>query len=820
MQLKYCLWGVLIPWMTGASVWAGEIPLSVTSDSASRSAKSDIKGNAAGDSATSTSTSAIQTASKMAKTADVDEIFAPYLDRIQQSLPPQWVMRLPAPMPLSRGQKATLPNAQVQVAQSITPPRLTVNLVNCRSGETDCLLGSFAAEPSTSAAAQVALQQHQLAASPITLGNGMQGYLWAGERHQQAVSSVMWVQDGMIYTVSFPHHERQNLLYAAVYMANAQPITAPAPAPGTEPVSPSTKALPPAPTAPPSAVAAGLTTAPASSRQTVPRVRQAQNSPPDRDRFLQSPSPPQPLPNEQPVLPLAPPTPVESSPPPTENLPPIPVRRIAVVDSRILTPPEIAAIKNSLEGKTVPFEKLTQATDQITKYYLDRGYITSRAVLLPQTPEDAKNGVVRIRVIEGELEKITVEGTQRLEAYVRDRVARGVTTPLNARKLEDQLRLLLIDPLFKNVVPTLQAGSGEGKSILMVRVIEAPPFNGSVDFDNLSPPSVGSERVGVNLRYRNLAGLGDEVSAAHYRTFTGGSKITSFAYRVPLNSMEGSLQIGVDINRNRITQSPFDQLDIQGASEQYQISYRQPLVRSPQQEFALSFGFAFQNGQTFIFDNLPTPFGIGPDANGVSRTSVFKFGQDYVARDPKGAWSVRSQFSFGTGLFDATSNPAPIPDGRFFSWLGQAQRVQRLSEGQLLITQLDLQLTPNSLLPSQQFVLGGGQSVRGYRQNARTGDNGVRFSVEDRVTLQRDKGGTPTLLVTPFIDLGAVWNVADNPNRLPRQTFLMGAGVGVLWQPWPGLNLRLDYGLPLIDLSDRGNNLQDNGWYFTVDYQF
>ncbi|ERT03556.1 polypeptide-transport-associated ShlB-type domain protein [Lyngbya aestuarii BL J] len=39
-----------------------------------------------------------------------------------------------------------------------------------------------------------------------------------------------------------------------------------------------------------------------------------------------------------------------------------------------------------------------------------------------------------------------------------------------------------------------------------------------------------------------------------------------------------------------------------------------------------------------------------------------------------------------------------------------------------------------------------------------------------------------------------------------------------MWEPLPGLNLRLDYGVPLVDLQDRGNNIQDDGFYFSVTY--
>lgn len=62
--------------------------------------------------------------------------------------------------------------------------------------------------------------------------------------------------------------------------------------------------------------------------------------------------------------------------------------------------------------------------------------------------------------------------------------------------------------------------------------------------------------------------------------------------------------------------------------------------------------------------------------------------------------------------------------------------MQQLSNDHLLLIQADLQLTPDSLLPFQQFVIGGGQSVRGYRQNIRSGDNGFRVAIKDRFTVQ------------------------------------------------------------------------------------
>ncbi|NJK27868.1 MAG: ShlB/FhaC/HecB family hemolysin secretion/activation protein, partial [Coleofasciculaceae cyanobacterium SM2_3_26] len=154
------------------------------------------------------------------------------------------------------------------------------------------------------------------------------------------------------------------------------------------------------------------------------------------------------------------------------------------------------------------------------------------------------------------------------------------------------------------------------------------------------------------------------------------------------------------------------------------------------------------------------------------------------------------------------------------SWTLQTPTIAALRQRpNLLIVQGDLQLSPNSLLPSDQFVIGGGTSLRGYRQNIRSGDNGFRFSVESRFTVARDAAGVPKAYLAPFFDLGTVWNVDDNPNQLPDQTFLLGAGLGAFWEPLPGLRLRVDYAVPFIDLDDRGDNLQDDGLYFNVNFR-
>ncbi|MEO0539657.1 MAG: ShlB/FhaC/HecB family hemolysin secretion/activation protein [Cyanobacteria bacterium P01_A01_bin.105] len=518
-----------------------------------------------------------------------------------------------------------------------------------------------------------------------------------------------------------------------------------------------------------------------------------------------------PLPPESPIIPTppAPETPEQPDAPPPEAPPETPrveVSDIQVVGSTVFDDDDFAPILTDFEGQALTLEELRQAADAVTQLYLNNGYITSRAILANQTVTD---GVVQLQVIEGRLADIEIEGAPRLQGYVRDRIALGSGIPLSQVELENQLRLLRIDPLIENIEASLRAGEGLGESLLLVRVTEAEPVEAHLIVDTSSPTSVGVVRMGAEVTYRNPLGYGDQLSATAYRATTGGSHVYGVTYQAPVNAMNGTLTARYLPSNFRIIDPPsIAALNVRGSADVYELSYRQPVIRTPQEELALSLGFRHRSGRTLI----STGFTIDE-----SRTSVVQFGQDYLRRDPQGAWALRSQFSLGTELLDATRRPSPLPDGQFFSWLGQVQRAQVLNSDNLLIVQADVQLSANSLLGSEQFVIGGPQSVRGYSQNARFGDNGLRLSVEDRIVAQRDEAGAPILQIAPFVDLASVWNSGSGTAN--QQNFLLGTGVGFLYQPVEPLNLRVDVGVPLVNLNEPGDSPQDAFIYLLIDYE-
>ncbi|MEL6554002.1 MAG: ShlB/FhaC/HecB family hemolysin secretion/activation protein [Cyanobacteria bacterium J06621_11] len=510
-----------------------------------------------------------------------------------------------------------------------------------------------------------------------------------------------------------------------------------------------------------------------------------------------------PLPEPAPVLP-------ETETPPDVPVTPTPgegevlVTEIQVVGSSAFSETDFDAIVGEYEGQILGLRGLRQVADDITQLYLESGYITSRAILSEQT---IVNGVVQVRVVEGSLEEIQVEGTDRLARYVRDRVNLANRKPLNQVDLESQLQLLRADPLIDRIEASLRAGTGEGQSQLIVRVLEAPWFSGRAVFDTNSPPSVGVARTGLETNYKNLLGLGDSLSVSGYRTTTGGSNTYAFTYNLPLNAMNGTLQARYLPSTFELIEPELASLGVEGSSDTYELTYRQPIIRKPNEELALSLGFRQRMGETLVSD-------VVIDS---TRTSVVQFGQDYLRRDRSGAWGVRSQFNLGTGLFDATDREDDQADGQFFSWLGQVQRAQVLNRDNLLLMQGSLQLSADSLLGADQFIVGGPSSVRGYSQNARFGDNGFRASVEDRFTLQRNDDGSAALQVAPFLDTALVWNKEENTND---QNFLLGTGAGLIVNYVENVEARFDVGVPLVALNESGDSDQDVFMYFSLNYRF
>lgn len=154
--------------------------------------------------------------------------FLPHLERIRTALPEGLVMRLPTKISLRGPSDIDESKLVVRVFPSETPVRFTVSLFTCEQSVHPCLLGSFSVDKATTASAQRDLQRHQTQGAPITLIDDVdvKGYLLEGPRQTPSYgfSTLMWQQEGMIYTISFPAIERETILSMAISMARGQTL--------------------------------------------------------------------------------------------------------------------------------------------------------------------------------------------------------------------------------------------------------------------------------------------------------------------------------------------------------------------------------------------------------------------------------------------------------------------------------------------------------------------------------------------------------------------------------------------------------------------
>ena len=122
----------------------------------------------------------------------------------------------------------------------------------------------------------------------------------------------------------------------------------------------------------------------------------------------------------------------------------------------------------------------------------------------------------------------------------------------------------------------------------------------------------------------------------------------------------------------------------------------------------------------------------------------------------------------------------------------------------------DGQWPDDQLLPMEQFSVGGARSVRGYETNQLVRDIGFSASIEYRYPVLR-KQGRPTLQLAAFFDAGGAW---FNNRPEPAPEMIAAPGVGVLWDPMPGIHAELYYGYALKDIEIQGDNLQADGIHF------
>jgi len=485
------------------------------------------------------------------------------------------------------------------------------------------------------------------------------------------------------------------------------------------------------------------------------------------------------------------------------------IKRYKFIGNTVVSSDELANILHEFTGKRVMTSDLAQVRNLITQAYIDRGYINSGAVIPDQ---EVKEGVILVEITEGVLTDIHLTGMDRLrDSYILERISLDVGPPLNIGSLQKRLQLLHQDERIKTIKAELVPGSKRGEGYLNVDVMEAAPFTASLEFSNHRSPSVGSDRLQLGFRHINVTGRGDTASVRIGNT--SGLDDLGISYSLPITPEDMTIEIAYDRSNSGVVEEPFNLVDVNSKFESARIFLNYPQIADLNERLNYGFTVERRHSMTYLFGS-PYSFSDGVN-NGKSTVSALRFSQDWTKRTKNTVWAVKSMFSFGLNAFGATTNQTG-PDGRFASWLGQFQWVERMNKPfSRMIARLDTQLTNYRLLPLEKFVIGGVESVRGYRQNQLVRDNGLTASIEFRIPLLSEMSDTKKLELATYVDYGRAWDTSDSAT-VPSN--ISSVGIGLLWKPAPVFDMELYFAKKLRNIDKGGveYNLQDSGIHFMM----
>ncbi|WP_184415180.1 ShlB/FhaC/HecB family hemolysin secretion/activation protein [Rhodocyclus tenuis] len=507
-------------------------------------------------------------------------------------------------------------------------------------------------------------------------------------------------------------------------------------------------------------------------------------------------------------------------PPASTEAPRFDVFEYVVDGNSVLSPPAIERAVYPFLGPQLSLREVEQARAALEKAYQDEGYLTV-SVELPEQRVNA--GEIRLRVVEGSVEKLRVSGAQ---YHLPSRIREGVPSLAQGNvpqfdEVQSELAALGRQP-DRRVTPLLRPGKAPGKLEVELKVDDGLPLHASLEANNKQSVNTVEGRAEAALRYDNLFQRGhslglnwivaprntdhaDIVTANYGVPFAsgdyayafithsnsntpsgiGGSTVvkgTSFGarYRLALPTRGGAfahgLSVGADLkdNKDDMTQSG---LVVPRSLRYGTFSARYDLTQ-----------FDSGDGISNSFDATMT---LGARALGEHRVDCDGFEAD----------------QFACKRYNARPN--------FMSWRFGAEHRRPLFGDWNLRVRGDAQVANGPLVSQEQFGIGGSDSVRGYYEYEQFGDNGalLRLELGSPVVAWLGSVGIKGL---GFAERGQVWLIDSLPGE--KSSVGMGSfGIGLRAES-KQLSGRIEWALP--QMATKNTERNDGRVFLSLKLQF
>jgi len=183
------------------------------------------------------------------------------------------------------------------------------------------------------------------------------------------------------------------------------------------------------------------------------------------------------------------------------------------VDGNTLLPPARLAFLTNYTGAAVALPRVQQAMVELQLRYRNLGYATV-AVTLPR--QTLSQGVVHLRVVEGRLARVAVEGNQYFSSNNVRRSLPSLETNvlLNTKWFQPELDRANANA-DRQIYPVIHPGANPETSDLVLKVTDRLPFHGHIEINDKSTPNTPLLRVDSALQYNNLWQLDHQVGVQY-----------------------------------------------------------------------------------------------------------------------------------------------------------------------------------------------------------------------------------------------------------------------------------------------------------------
>lgn len=441
-------------------------------------------------------------------------------------------------------------------------------------------------------------------------------------------------------------------------------------------------------------------------------------------------------------------------------------------------------------------EDVELARAALEQRYHRAGYQTV-AVEVPQ--QDASSGIVVLSVLEMPVGRLTVKGSRFHDIEKIKRRARSLQegeVPNFGDVEKDVIALNRRADL--RVTPEFKPGALPGTVDVELVVEDSFPLHGSVELNNRYSENTTPLRLDASIRYDNLWQLGHTMGFAFQVApqDVDDALVYSAYYLAPLPRFE-TVSLMLQAIRQNSDVSTLGGSASAGNGEIYGGRIIFELPPKPGLFHTLSLGLDYKHfEQSLSFDNLlidSSPVSYWPF---IASYSGFWAGKsNRFTLDASANWHLRGMGS-GEVEFDNRRYEA---NGNYFYVRGLASYEHDLWQDFRVKATLQGQATANALVDSEQFSVGGLNTVRGYLESQVVGDSAVTGSLEMRSPslLRWTKKEEHELRLLAFLDAGAAYINDPLPEQITRfDLWSFGFGAEMKLLDW--LNGSVVIGVPQI----------------------